>query len=538
MQSSKQKDAEINSPEKIGGNRKIYRNVKAYVVEYCECSSIQGLSYLTKNISALETWWWVIVLILCISGCSFMIKEIIDKWNQSPVLVSLATNEEPIFKVPFPAVTICPETKITRQCLNYSRVLRFRKAKRDNEISQQEKDYFDYMAPLCRLENHVNSTRDEPLNDYAEFLEKCKSVDLQNGFCQYLGRNINCTEIFTPIITDDGLCYTFNMLDERNIYTETNQRKYFNHMSRNSDWSIEYGYRKQNNKSTYPRRGFRAGIHNSLVITLFTKKSDVYASCQDFSLHGLKVTLHTPSTIPRPNQISFPTGFDELVAVSVIPALSITSAEIKEYSPHKRSCYFEKERKLKYFQRYTQSNCNMECWTNFTIQECGCVHFYMPRDADTRICSPSKIKCLSDAEDSYAVSNFPKRYRPTKQPKGALDNDCDCLPSCADLSYETEISRGRWKWNDSSRPEGRYMRKYFDEYYASTIKVFYKTSHFLPIEKTELYGIVSFLSNAGGILGLFLGFSLFSVVEILYFSSIRLIENYRNFGKWLGRRNQ
>ncbi|KAK9875817.1 hypothetical protein WA026_009604 [Henosepilachna vigintioctopunctata] len=520
----------VDSSEENRTNETTSGDIRTYIREYFKCSSIQGLSYFAKNISPLEVCWWITVLLVCLSGCSLMIKEIVDKWIESPVLVSLATNEGKISAIPFPAVTLCPETKITRNCLNYSSVLRSKIKRNLENISEIEENYFDYMAPLCRLENHVNSTRNESLEDYTDFLDKCKSVDLDEMQCQFLGVNKNCTEILSPIITDDGLCYTFNMLDVRDIYSNINEMKYFREGVRNPGWDIEKGYRHMSDNS-YPIRVFQTGAQKSLVVTMFTKKSDMYASCQDFILQGAKISLHVPSTIPRPSQVSFPAGLDEMVTVSVTPSFTFTNRELKEYDPHKRYCFFERERRLKYFKRYTQPNCIMECWTNYTIGECGCVHFYMPRDKNANICGPAKMQCLKDAEDSFTVTHF---VQSAKYDKINFEDTCDCLPSCVDLNYKTEISRGRWNWNDPTSTEARYLKKFFKSHHASSIRIFFKASQFLLTERSELYGIATFLSNAGGILGLFLGFSLFSLIEIVYFLTLRLVENRRRYGLWFG----
>lgn len=37
--------------------------------------------------------------------------ETYKKWVRSPVIVTFATKQTPIWQIPFPAVTICPETK-------------------------------------------------------------------------------------------------------------------------------------------------------------------------------------------------------------------------------------------------------------------------------------------------------------------------------------------------------------------------------------------------------------------------------------------
>lgn len=67
-----------------------------------------------------------------------MISEVCKKWIDTPVLVSLATKDTAIHKVPFPAVTICPESKISRSCVNYSKVLRMRKAGKGHEVDATE----------------------------------------------------------------------------------------------------------------------------------------------------------------------------------------------------------------------------------------------------------------------------------------------------------------------------------------------------------------------------------------------------------------
>jgi amiloride-sensitive sodium channel len=62
----------------------------------------------------------------------------------------------------------------------------------------------------------------------------------------------------------------------------------------------------------------------------------------------------------------------------VKPQMITTSKNLDQYHYDRRNCYFGHEKELKYFKFYTQSNCELECLTNFTRQECGCVKFSMP----------------------------------------------------------------------------------------------------------------------------------------------------------------
>lgn len=74
----------------------------------------------------------------------------------------------------------------------------------------------------------------------------------------------------------------------------------------------------------------------------------------------------------------------------------------------------------------------------------------------------------------------------------------------------------------------------FCRYRASAIKVFFKNRYYLSNQRDELYGTSDMISNIGGALGLFTGFALVSLAEIIYFLSIKIIDNYRRYHHWSG----
>jgi len=61
----------------------------------------------------------------------------------------------------------------------------------------------------------------------------------------------------------------------------------------------------------------------------------------------------------------------------------------------------------------------------------------------------------------------------------------------------------------------------------STFNVVFRENQFVAMERSELYGPTELLANFGGLLGLFLGFSLMSVLELVYFCTIRLLCSVR-----------
>lgn len=62
------------------------------------------------------------------------------------------------------------------------------------------------------------------------------------------------------------------------------------------------------------------------------------------------------------------------------------------------------------------------------------------------------------------------------------------------------------------------------------VTIFFKEQQFITSERNELYGSTDFLANCGGLLGLFMGFSFLSLLEIFYFLTIRLWFNLKKFG--------
>jgi amiloride-sensitive sodium channel len=53
---------------------------------------------------------------------AYFILTVWNKWDTSPVLVSFANAPTSVWKLPFPAITICPEVKIKNSLFNYSEI--------------------------------------------------------------------------------------------------------------------------------------------------------------------------------------------------------------------------------------------------------------------------------------------------------------------------------------------------------------------------------------------------------------------------------
>jgi Amiloride-sensitive sodium channel len=100
---------------------------------------------------------------------------------------------------------------------------------------------------------------------------------------------------------------------------------------------------------------------------------------------------------------------------------------------------------------------------------------------------------------------------------------CKCLPACTTISFESEVFVA--KLNESIS----FLGHDFDlnEFEYSQINVYIKENSFLASQRVERYGATDFLATCGGLLGLFLGISVISLLEIAYFCTIGLFSKLR-----------
>lgn len=59
--------------------------------------------------------------------CVTLVLRIYKKWETSPVVVTFATRETPNLMIPFPSITICPDTKSSPRKFDYAKYYRILK---------------------------------------------------------------------------------------------------------------------------------------------------------------------------------------------------------------------------------------------------------------------------------------------------------------------------------------------------------------------------------------------------------------------------
>lgn len=89
------------------------------LAEYCSNASIHGVRYFTEQKRHwTERCWWIISICLSIWFCGSLIENVWIEWCDNPVKMTMTEKPLPISSIPFPTVTICPETKTYKSKLD------------------------------------------------------------------------------------------------------------------------------------------------------------------------------------------------------------------------------------------------------------------------------------------------------------------------------------------------------------------------------------------------------------------------------------
>lgn len=76
------------------------------------------------------------------------------------------------------------------------------------------------LAHVCPLLPHLIPFDDNFTNGHIYDTIQDIAPTIGESLCNWWGRDINCSQLLVPILTEDGLCFTFNGLNSDEIYTD------------------------------------------------------------------------------------------------------------------------------------------------------------------------------------------------------------------------------------------------------------------------------------------------------------------------------
>ncbi|XP_053658997.1 pickpocket protein 28-like [Anopheles marshallii] len=525
--------------------RRLRRSVRAEVFrEYCANSSIHGVRYFDRDErTSCERFWWLVVFLLSMAGCGVMIYKTYVKWNQVPIIVTFSEKTTPVWDMHFPAITICPETKISVAKFNFTAEVNdllgmFRFANRT--IREDLVGQIKAVSQLCNFMfhemndwlNYINGTEDNVVGVMKNLSLARKEVIV---VCIYGNAYTYCLDYISETITEEGLCYTFNMRPESEIFRKGALHTEYNYTE---DWYTRHYSRHVAHDEELPLYARGAGLHAGLMLYLKHSRDNTDYMCtvrtspsfrsfgnllshllsQGFS-QGYKVMIHDPDEYPQVSMRNMRLPLGNEISIALKPQMIVTSQSAADYSWEKRQCFFNHERRLRFFQIYNQQNCELECLTNVTLELCKCVRFSMPRANETKVCALSMWHCMNSAK--WFLRPVNREALQHHEHLTEMVKRCNCLPACSSVHYDAEVTQTTLDMESFLRAHKDLQPDAFNDFMLTTVAIYFKESYFITSKRSELYGWVDFLANCGGLLGLFMGVSFLSLLEIFYFLTIR-----------------
>lgn len=375
--------------------------------------------------------------------------------------------------------------------------------------------------------------------------------------CEFKGMVIGCDRLFKTFPTDRGMCCVFNFQDAEKIFHESVHRNMIRSMQKR-DESI-YGKPSPLDERIMETE---AGVHKGLKVYLDAHTNMVGPGTVEGDLYGFVAVVGAPNQFPLTSQkqILLRPGYENLVAIT---ATNVNAANglNSSLSSEERDCLFEDDLKLEYFTTYSQNNCFMECKIRETQKALAnsstCSPWYLP-GLQAEMCDPWDAElfslvmkeipekscgyCLPDCNATFyqtSISAVP--FRKCTEKNLGLGQLCnfDINPPVSVPQIFAEDIIAAFKDEDKNEPpafvprQSNWRKVSLDsgntifpnhlglEYDAYEVDIavahfYFESSTVFQFTRQVRLTDLGFLAQVGGLLGLCLGFSICSGVEILY----------------------
>ena len=398
--------------------------------------------------------------------------------------------------------------------------------------------------------------------------------------CSWKGQMMNCASLFSMMPTDKGMCCTFNKDKAEEMFLEGTFAEQITKMQgKVKDGAFEEAklpelYLTNNEPISYP------GTDNGLRLVLDSHSDRLSSGSIGDMFRGFLVLIEGSNVFPQASRSSFvlrPGNENDVV----LSASQIYGGKgTKETKPNDRSCYFSDEYSLESFKKYSKDNCILECSIEYARNQMknetrvdGCIPWFYPPMSNSSSyvwCNPWETEefimnqklvpinecshCLPDCNSTeYEATitsaplrkcdrtnlgtsnlcNFKKSY--VHPPMWAEQIEQEYLSSMGNVpeyikSGDSEMTNVRGENVLEEDSEGSGDKPIYDafEQDIAVVNFYFSKSTIVQFKRVGRLSWIEYLCQIGGILGLALGISIISGVELIYWITIRLIRNMQS----------
>ncbi|XP_055375433.1 acid-sensing ion channel 1C [Condylostylus longicornis] len=445
----------------------IYNKIILILKEYCLNCSIAGFGYIANDrYHFTERIFWLICVIISSVGSYHLIQDYMQDFERQAV--SLVIEDlQPREKSIFPSIGICERIKMETNAENAAKVFaEIRKNVKlrdfdDLEVENMEDFVMKLAFPTELHKNIIDSccySKDLfcPNSNYSYIMEHIPATCPELFMeCKWNKKKFNCCDYFYKMHTSMGKCFLLN-----SIQTTVQGKK--------NVLDLRVGL----------------GMDDALM---------------ELKLHrGFFVFLLNEEDVPEGSLgfLKVPVESQTLLKLSL--ANIINDEGVRDIPPAYRRCRFIDENEPdSIFKYYSFTACVSNCFKRAQLNICNCTSYhYVPEsfyDPKRPSCDLDGLKCIAD-NDLWLPT--PKRLQPWNE----RTINCTCLPSCSEneiLIIETTVKPATFR---GCQVIVSLMNLPYERYRRQTVR-----------------GKLDIVVSIGGILGLFMGASIISGIEFIYY---------------------
>uniref|UniRef100_A0A0N4SZM3 Amiloride-sensitive sodium channel n=1 Tax=Brugia pahangi TaxID=6280 RepID=A0A0N4SZM3_BRUPA len=264
----------------------------------------------------------------------------------------------------------------------------------------------------------------------------------------------------------------------------------------------------------------KAGPMYGIRLLLFVNTSDYMATSE---ASGVRLAIHSPTDFP------FPDTFGYSAPVGFASSFGLKKHVVQRLSAPYGDCQREKKMNSNVYiyggYDYNPEGCHRSCFQNTLLNKCGCGDPRFPVPKGKIHCSAFNATTRGCLERTIAEIGDFHHIRDSL-------TDCQCKQSCEHEIYSVTFSASKWPsgasdlGNCDPKLNDEECRRFYREN-AAMVEVYYEQLNYELLKESEAYGLVNLLADVGGHLGLWMGFSVITIIEcaVLFIDLITLCCN-------------
>ena len=413
--------------------------------------------------------------------------------------------------------------------------------------------------------------------------------------CYWKAHLMSCAAIFKTRPTDRGMCCSFNMEAAENVLKQSRYTSALNKLQQ-QEQNLSYPSAAKEGTILEDMKP-QAGLTKGLAVVL-DAHGDLLAPGSIFDdFRGFTSTVTAPGEYPitqRKAKIIKP-GHLNMIEISAVNVKA--DATIKSITPKARKCYFEDEFQLKMHKNYSKSNCYLECSLEYASKKVGkkhnssqCIPWFFPvnDNSEVKICDPWEKKefeeilqimpsnvcdhCLPDCNGNiYETRINIAEFKKCDYTNLGASMFCDLEAGDMNPSIWTQEARDEFEKgigdvpkymlkNQENQTKYSNRRSYnrnpeilkkmplshrlakdptYDAFENDIAMAYFyfENADILQLQINKKMTAFEYVSAVGGNFGLGIGFSLISLIEIIYWLTIRFWQNKEKRGERVRRKD-